>query len=79
MLEVVFLRIKSHLSHKGLKKVIGMDEKRNNNKNLCVEFSQKTWTILKEAWTGEEDLALKKLLMFVNLKEKIWIYLKLKN
>ncbi len=49
MLEVVFLRIKSHLSAEGLKKVLEMDEKRNQNENLSVEFSQKTWQVLA-AW-----------------------------
>ena len=54
MLEVVFLRIKSHLSPQGLKKVIQMDEKRNDNENLGVEFSQKTWA-------GAEGLAMTKI------------------
>ena len=48
MLEVVFLRIKSHLSAEGLKKVLEMDEKRNQNENLGVEFSHKTWHVLAE-------------------------------
>ena len=43
MLEVIFLRIKSHLSPQGLKKVIEMDKKRNDNEKLGLEFSQKTW------------------------------------
>ena len=60
MLEVVFLRIKSHLSQQGLKKVIEMDKKRNNNENLGVEFSQKTWAILAESWAGAEGLAMTK-------------------
>ena len=60
MLEVVFLRIKSHLSEKGLKKVVEIDRKRADNENLGVEFSQKTWTILAEAWTGAEALAMTK-------------------
>ena len=61
MLEVVFLRIKSHLSPKGLKKVIEMDKKRNNNENLGVEFSQKTWAFLAESWAGAEGLAMTKI------------------
>tara|TARA_Y100001968_G_C19027516_1_gene558204 strand:- start:78 stop:452 length:375 start_codon:yes stop_codon:yes gene_type:complete len=61
MLEVVFLRIKSHLSAKGLKKVVEIDKKRANNKNLEVEFSQKTWSVLAEAWTGAEGLAMTKI------------------
>ena len=61
MLEVVFLRIKSHLSPQGLKKVIEMDTKRNNNENLGVEFSQKTWSVLAEAWAGAEGLAMTKI------------------
>jgi len=61
MLEVVFLRIKSHLSPQGLKKVLEIDKKRANNENLGVEFSQKTWTILAEAWTGAEGLAMTKI------------------
>ena len=61
MLEVVFLRIKSHLSEKGLKKVVEIDKKRADNENLGVEFSQKTWSILAEAWTGAEGLAMTKI------------------
>ena len=61
MLEVVFLRIKSHLSPQGLKKVIEMDKKRNNNENLGVEFSQKTWAVLAESWVGAEGLAMTKI------------------
>ena len=61
MLEVVFLRIKSHLSADGLKKVIEMDEKRNQNENLDVEFSQKTWQLLAESWVGAEDMAMTKI------------------
>ncbi len=33
MLEVVSLKIKSHLSAEGLKKLLEMDEKRNLNEN----------------------------------------------
>tara|TARA_B100000575_G_C22839319_1_gene492084 strand:+ start:110 stop:484 length:375 start_codon:yes stop_codon:yes gene_type:complete len=61
MLEVVFLRIKSHLSEKGLKKVVQIDKKRADNENLGVEFSQKTWSILAESWTGAEGLAMTKI------------------
>ena len=61
MLEVVFLRIKSHLSLKGLKKVMEIDQKRANNENLGIEFSQKTWRVLAEAWTGAEGLAMTKI------------------
>ena len=61
MLEVVFLRIKSHLSAEGLKKVSKMDEKRNQNENLGVEFSQKTWQVLAESWVGAEGLAMTKI------------------
>tara|TARA_Y100001968_G_C19260711_1_gene669103 strand:+ start:439 stop:807 length:369 start_codon:yes stop_codon:yes gene_type:complete len=61
MLEVVFLRIKSHLSQKGLIKVIEIDQKRANNENLGIEFSQKTWKLLAEAWTGAEGLAITKI------------------
>tara|TARA_Y100001968_G_scaffold210282_1_gene193414 strand:+ start:484 stop:858 length:375 start_codon:yes stop_codon:yes gene_type:complete len=61
MLEVVFLRIKSHLSAKGLKKVLEMDKKRNQNKNLSVEFSKKTWQVLAESWVGAEGLAMTKI------------------
>tara|TARA_B100001250_G_scaffold400276_1_gene410623 strand:+ start:394 stop:744 length:351 start_codon:yes stop_codon:yes gene_type:complete len=61
MLEVVFLRIKSHLSKKGLQKVLEIDQKRSNNENLGVEFSQKTWALLAEAWTGAEGLAVTKI------------------
>ena len=61
MLEVVFLRIKSHLSLQGLKKVVEIDQKRANNENLGIEFSQKTWRLLAEAWTGAEGLAMTKI------------------
>ncbi len=61
MLEVVFLRIKSHLSKQGLKKVLEIDKKRANNENLSVEFSQRTWSILAEAWTGAEGIAMTKI------------------
>ena len=61
MLEVVFLRIKSHLSREGLKKVVDIDKKRAKNENLGIEFSQKTWSILAEAWTGAEGLAMTKI------------------
>ena len=61
MLEVVFLRIKRHISAEGLKKVLEMDEKRNQNENLSVEFSQKTWQVLAESWVGAEGLAMTKI------------------
>ena len=61
MLEVVFLRIKSHLTVQGLNKVLEIDKKRANNENLGVEFSQKTWSLLAEAWTGAEGLAMTKI------------------
>ena len=61
MLEVIFLRIKSHLSTQGLKKVLEIDKKRANNENMGVEFSQKTWSVLAEAWTGAEGLAMTKI------------------
>ena len=61
MLEVVFLRIKSHLSQQGLKKVVEIDHKRANNENLGIEFSQKTWEVLAEAWIGAEGLAMTKI------------------
>tara|TARA_Y100001968_G_scaffold324496_1_gene363909 strand:- start:305 stop:679 length:375 start_codon:yes stop_codon:yes gene_type:complete len=61
MLEVVFLRIKSHLSAEGLKKVLEMDTKRDKNKNLSIEFSQKTWKVLAESWTAAEGLAMTKI------------------
>ena len=61
MLEVVFLRIKSHLSQKGLKKVMEIDKKRADNENLGIEFSQKTWDVLAEAWTGAEGIAMTKI------------------
>ncbi len=61
MLEVIFLRIKSHLSPAGLKKVMEVDEQRSNNENLGIEFSQKTWAILAESWAGAEGLAMTKI------------------
>ncbi len=68
MLEVVFLRIKSHLFQKGLKKVVEIDKKRANNENLGVEFSQKTWSILAEAWTGAEKKAMTKIVDLYKLE-----------
>ena len=68
MLEVVFLRIKSHLSKQGLQKVVEIDEKRANNENLGIEFSQKTWSILAEAWTGSEGLAMTKIAKLYGLE-----------
>ena len=61
MLEVIFLRIKSHLSQQGIKKVIEMDKLRDNNENLVVEFSQKTWVVLAESWSEAEGLAMTKI------------------
>ena len=61
MLEVVFLRIKSHLSKEGLMKVVEIDKKRANNENLGVEFSQKIWSVLAEASTGAEGFAITKI------------------
>ena len=61
MLEVVFLRIKSHLTEKGLRKVVAIDERRASNENLGVKFSQKTWAVLAEAWTDAEILAMTKI------------------
>ena len=60
-LEVVFLKVKSHLSQQGLKKVLEIDKQRAVNENLGVEFSQKTWSVLAEAWTGAEGLAMTKI------------------
>ncbi len=68
MLEIVFLRIKSHLSADGLKKVIDMDEKRNSNENLGVEFSQTTWKVLAESWAGAEGLAMTKIAALYGLE-----------
>ncbi len=68
MLEVVFLRIKSHLSQKGLKKVMEIDKKRADNENLSIEFSQKTWDILAHAWTGAEGIAMKKIVDLYGLE-----------
>ncbi len=61
MLEVVFLRIKSHLNHKGLQKVKKIDQKRADNENLGVEFSQKTWRVLADEWIGVESKAMIKI------------------
>ena len=61
MLELVFFKIKTLLNEKGVKKVSKMDEKRNNNENFGVEFSQKTWTALAEAWNSTEADAMSKI------------------
>ncbi len=68
MLEVIFLKIKSNLSPQGLTKVIEIDEKRNNNENFGVDFSQKTWAILAESWKGSEALAMTKIADLYGLK-----------
>ena len=61
MLEIVFLKIKTLLNEKGVKKVSEMDQKRNNNENFGVDFSQKTWTALAEAWNPTEADAMSKI------------------
>ncbi len=61
MLEVVFLRIKGQLSHRGLKKVIDVDRLRSNNENIGIEFSQNTWMALAEAWSTAEIIAINKI------------------
>ena len=68
MLEVVFLRIKSHLSQQGLQKITEIDKRRANNENLGVEFSQKTWEALAESWTGAEGLAMTKIASLYGLE-----------
>jgi len=68
MLEVIFLRIKSHLNETGLKKVMEMDEKRTDNENFSIEFSQKTWVALAEAWIEAEGLAMRKIADLYGLK-----------
>tara|TARA_B100000575_G_C23106734_1_gene638868 strand:- start:623 stop:991 length:369 start_codon:yes stop_codon:yes gene_type:complete len=79
MLEVVFLRIKSHLSTQGLKKVVEIDKKRAHNKNLGVEFSQKTWSVLADAWTGAEGLAMTKISELYGLEISDFDISKIKN
>ena len=61
MLELVFFKIKTLLNEKGVKKVTEMDKKRDNNENFGVEFSQKTWTALAEAWNPTEVDAMSKI------------------
>ncbi len=61
MLELVFLKIKTLLNQKGIKKVSAMDERRNNNENFGVEFSQKTWKALAESWNSTEVDAMTKI------------------
>ena len=61
MLELVFLKIKTLLNEKGVKKVSEMDKKRSDNENFGVEFSQKTWTALAEAWNPTEAEAMSKI------------------
>ena len=68
MLEVVFLRIKSHLSTHGLRKVVEIDQKRANNENMDIVFSQKTWSVLAEEWTGAESLAMTKIAQLYGLE-----------
>ena len=79
MLEVVFLRIKSHLSIQGLKKVVEIDKKRAHNKNLGVEFSQKTWSVLADAWTGAEGLAMTRISELYGLEISDFDISKIKN
>ena len=79
MLEVVFLRIKTHLSTQGLKKVVEIDKKRAHNKNLGVEFSQKTWSVLADAWTGAEGLAMTRISELYGLEISDFDISKIKN
>ena len=79
MLEVVFLRIKSHLSTQGLKKVVEIDKKRAHNKNLGVEFSQKTWSVLADSWTGAEGLAMTRISELYGLEISDFDISKIKN
>ena len=79
MLEVVFLRIKSHLSTQGLKKVVEIDKKRAQNKNLGVEFSQKTWSVLADSWTGAEGLAMTRISELYGLEISDFDISKIKN
>ncbi len=61
MLEVIFLKLKSHLNKKGLLKVIQMDERRDKNENFSIEFSQKTWLAIADSWAKAESFATKKI------------------
>ena len=56
-----FAKNKSHLTAEVLKKLIEIDEKRNNNDNLGVEFSQKVWRAMADCWVGAEAVAMKKI------------------
>ena len=61
MLEIVFLKMKTLLNEKGLVKVSEVDRRRDINENFGIEFSQKTWTSLAEAWKGPEGIAMAKI------------------
>ena len=52
LLEITFLKIKTLLNEKGLKKINDIDLKRENNENFGVTFSQKTWEALASVWSG---------------------------
>ncbi len=69
MLELVFLKIKSHLNKEGLCKVVEIDHLRDINENLGVEFSQKTWMYLEESWIMAEKLALSKIANLYGLEK----------
>ena len=47
---------------RGLKKGSRNGGKRIQNKNLGVEFSQKTWQVLAESWVGADGLAMTKII-----------------
>ena len=54
-----------------------MDEKRNDNENLGVEFSQKTWAVLAESWAGAEGLAMTKIADLYGLEAVSYTHLTL--
>ena len=43
-------------------------QKRTNNENLGIEFSQKTLAILAESWVGAEGVAMTKIADLYGLK-----------
>ena len=68
LIEITFLKIKTLLNEKGLKKIAAIDEKRDSNENYGIEFSQKTWTAISKTWNSSQTEMMKSILNLYGLK-----------
>ena len=50
MMTMAYYKVKSLLSEQGLKKVGEIDDRRNQDREFNVEFSQKIWKSTEEIW-----------------------------